>query len=508
MKMKKIEVLGLLDGYKGWVKKGEIQFLEKGSVNQAEVLDLLTDLISDFQEAAEKHGELSTNLNWHKAHQKGVRVWQKLLSCALSSIDSGSKGSSKLFKFLDSAIRFEDLLYGLEDYYRDHTLHSLWVYLIGESILRDMLPEVRDELNWYFYNDIERDSAVEVAKVRISAKSHERLIRKDIDEQRDAIWCLTALCHDLGYSLSRLDALNEKAKDVLTFFSIRQFEQIGYALHIEHQYATSQFLELMAADVRIVPTGDKNDFITKFYRDDQTYWRLCRALERREHGILSAYLIYKLLDVFADSWLRGTGEEWGLEDPEIVDNIIRGDILFAIAQHSFECAHVRQMGGLAELLILADEVEEFSRYGRQLFSREYHDTTAECQLGFSTKKKTKEIEIRIVYHVLSYQSLSDFFERKAEQLCKFYTLRDIDEDKKPQYYRIRRIEVSAKQDGNHFSFTLTREATHPAVLPRSRIDKEDFPAGTYQCVCEDDKLYVETDKERIALDKWLKYAII
>lgn len=506
--MKNIEVLGLLSSYRTWVKKGEIQFLKRGSEDQAAVLECLTNLISDFQEASGKPGELSANLNWHEAHKKGVKLWQKLLSCSLSFIDKGSKGRSELFKFLDSAINFEDLLYGLEDYYRDHTLHSLWVYLIGEFILREMLPEVRDELNWYFYNDIERDLAIKASKVRTSAKKHEKLIRKDIDEQRDAIWCLTALCHDLGYSLSKLDALNKKARDVLKFFSISQFKQIGYALDIEHQYATSQFLELMAADVRIVPTADKNDFVTKCYRDDSTYWQLCRALERREHGILSAYLIYKVLDVFGDSWLRGPGEEWGLGDEEIVDNIIRGDILFAIAQHSFEYAHVREMGGLAELLILADEVEEFSRYGRQLFSREYHDTTAECHLGFSIKKNTKEIEIKIVYDVRPHQSLSDFFKRKAEQLCKFYSLEEIDEDEKQQYYRIRRIEMSAKQNGSCFSFCLTGEATNPAVLPRTKIDTKEFSAGKYPCVCQDDKLYVEIDQRRIELTEWLKHAVI
>ncbi len=73
--------------------------------------------------------------------------------------------------------------------------------------------------------------------------------------------------------------------------------------------------------------------LIKCYRDDSIYWRLCRALEKKQHGILSSYLIYKIPGIFADATVRGPAEEWGLDDNEAVENIIRGDILFAIAQH-------------------------------------------------------------------------------------------------------------------------------------------------------------------------------
>ena len=83
--------------------------------------------------------------------------------------------------------------------------------------------------------------------------------------------------------------------------------------------------------------------LIKCYRDDSTYWRLCRALEKKEHGILSSYLIYKILGIFAESSVRGPAEEWGLNDIEAKENTIRGDILFAIAQHEFDFAHLNQL---------------------------------------------------------------------------------------------------------------------------------------------------------------------
>ena len=145
--MEKLNVLGLLKKYQGWVDKGEIQFLKKGSSEQKNILKLLKEIISDFTEATEKPGDLSENLDWYEAHRKGKELWHALASYSLNDIDTSSKGNARLFEFLDAATEFEDILYGLEPYYRDHTLHSLWVYFIGEHILREHLKDVYANLN-------------------------------------------------------------------------------------------------------------------------------------------------------------------------------------------------------------------------------------------------------------------------------------------------------------------------------------------------------------------------
>lgn len=112
--MEKITVYGLLKKFEAWVKKGEIQFLKKEE-DRKEVLDLLKELLSIFSEAAteQKRGgkDLSDLLNWYDVHKKGRSLWEKLLSCALHDIDAESKGNSRIFKYLDAAANFEDLLY-------------------------------------------------------------------------------------------------------------------------------------------------------------------------------------------------------------------------------------------------------------------------------------------------------------------------------------------------------------------------------------------------------------
>jgi hypothetical protein len=297
-----------------------------------------------------------------------------------------------------------------------------------------------------------------------------------MNKYKDAIWCIIALCHDLGYSLAKLKMLNESVQGVLEHFDVPDFRHIGYSLDIEHQYLVSQFLELMCMDVRIEPSEEyreelkkeekdwlskwdkvkdgkysknerkkklnllskqipkdlENKISVKCYKDDSTYWRLSRALEKKEHGILSAYLIYKILGIFAESSVRGPAEKWGLDDNETQRNIIRGDILFAIAQHEFDFAHLNQLGSLADILIIADELEEFSRYGRQLASRKYYATTAKTSIKFINSKNNEgikpgqDIEIEITYECKhkDNKDFRDFFRRKAEErLCSIYSLK-------------------------------------------------------------------------------------
>ena len=336
------------------------------------------------------------------------------------------------------------------------------------------------------------------------ARKKQKALVKKVDAHKDAIWCVIALCHDLGYSIAKLTSLNEKVRKVLDFLDVRGITQVGYSLNLEHQYLTDQFLELMAVDVRIVPSADERNALIKLYRDDTTYWRLCRALEKRQHGVLSSYLIYKILGIFADASIRGPGEEWGLEDDEAHNNLIRGDILFAISQHEFDFAYLYEFGSLADILILADELEEFSRYGRQMLSREYHDTNAECSINFKTNKSRKEIEIYISYEVAEKHSLHDFFQLKAKRISQLYSLRKHDKNTMSSndgVYSIKYIKMEASKKGERLAFSLGWDSIS-AYLPSTKIGENAFNKGEYKLIVRDDDLFVQVGDERIQLGRW------
>jgi len=498
--MENMTISYLIERYKKWVENGNIQFLKKGTREQTIILNFVKDLHAKIKDADGKPGGLSKNLDWHETHISGEKLWKELISFALRDIDVESKGNSKLFGFLSAATDFEDILYGLDPYYRDHTLHSLWVYFIGEYILRDLIPNIYSNLNWYLFINVD-------PSLREKARDKKNSLCEKVNMRKDAVWCIVALCHDLGYSLSTLDNLNDKVKKVLGFFDIPDFGKIGYSLDIEHQYLISQFLELMAADVRIVPTGDEKDVLVKNYRDDSTYWRLCRALEKKQHGILSSYVIYKLLEMLADTSVRGPAEEWGLDDDEAVDNIIRGDILFAVAQHEFEFAHMNQLSSLADVLFIADELEEFSRFGRPMLSREYHDTMAESKIEFTPTnlKPGNDVEINITYYVATHGSLGDFFVRKAKRLSEIYSISATDQESR-DFCTIKNIKMTAEKDGKKVYVQLYRDSERNKVyLPKIKNESKEYQEKEYGLRCIDDKILCIVDKDNaLPLLNWFE----
>lgn len=591
--MAQMKVSTLLGEYKKWVDADDIQFLQEPK-QQEEVTTCIGELspIMKRLERREKNGGTQgEGQDWYKAHEKGRELWKMLAKYALRGIEPTSRGNATLYRFLEAATEFEDVLYGLEPYYRDHTLHSLWVYLIGERILREPIKDgasdkciyLREKLNWYLYNDISEDAAkYKYPDVLVNySETKARILTKVVNRYRDATWCIMALCHDLGYSLDKLNKLNDKVKAVLDFFDISDLEHTGYSLDIEHQYLVSQCLELMAMDVRIVPDEDLSEVkemeemtkdninkilermeseqskkkleeylkeymselgtgkptkldtmkfmqaaadlddttdegkkvledirkldertLVKCYRDDSTYWRLCRALEKKQHGILSSYLIYKILGIFADATVRGPAEVWGLDDDEVVENIIRGDILFAIAQHEFDFTHIFEFGSLADTLILADELEEFSRFGRPLLSREYHPTTATADVELISE--VKDITIKIIYDVKKDHNLISFFISKAERLCRIYSLSERDET--TGTYRIKQIIMTAKKVKTNKTLELRIELSKgqdnsKVQLPQyessgtaSNGDMQDYPIRLY-----DDRICIVLKKDEMTL---------
>jgi hypothetical protein len=506
--MENIKVLSLLEKYSKWIEDNEIQFLTADSHIRNEIKKNIKDLKDDFQKAEsiakEKEGEISEYLDWAKTHEHGRNLWKNLASAALNNIDNESKGNSKLLDFLKAATEFEDLLYGLEKHYRDHTLHSLWVYFLGEYILREKISELNKDLDWYLFNDITAVKNVYSPALVKDAAKKERDLCKRVNENKDSIWCIIALCHDLGHSLSKLSKLNEKAKNVLDFFDIPDSQKIGYSIDVEHQFLVYQFLELMAMEVRIVPSSNLKEVLVKPFRDDSTYWRLCKSFEKKQHGILSAYLIFKILEIFADVNVRGPAEEWGFEDIESIENIIRGDILYAIAQHTFDYIYINNIGGLAEILILADELEEFSRYGRQILSRKYHDTAAEVRIEINKGKIKKQnvVDIEIVHEVAPSWSMSDFYVKKVERFCQIFSLSQQEEFDASlcKSFKIRSITLITEQDNSKYTFILKANAKYEGILPKSSNGR--YKEGTYTMRCYDDRIFVVVKNAEVLLTDW------
>lgn len=502
--MKSIREENLLESYKKQVEAGKITFVSKARDNDR---NTILALVQHLWDLFHKAGKEQVNLDWHECHQKCTELWRLLARLALEDIDSESKGNARLSEFLVETTKFEEVLYGLEDYYRDHTLHSLWVYLLGDYLLRDMLKTTYKDVNWYLFNDVENESSWKHLKRRATDKENE--LCRQVNEKKDAIWCITALCHDLGYPLSKLGEINKRVGKVLNFFDLHGFDRVGYELKIEHQYLTKQFLELMADDMRIQANIEENDIEVKLFRDDGSYWRFCDSLEKREHGTLSAFILYKLLGIFGDATLRGPAVDWGLEDEEAVDTLIRGTILYAIAQHGLKFNWADELGSLADVLLLADEVEEFARWGRPVKTRIYLPTLAEVSLDINYKpaKDRSNVAITINYKANKAHDIKQFFERKARRLTEIYHLKPPEalgraragRPRESRFPKIISIKMTASNEEQEFMLELGKDRIK-ASLP-SKKNKNMF--STYDIKFINDELYVIDRNAEEGLRKWL-----
>ena len=63
-------------------------------------------------------------------------LWKALFEAAMTSINPDKSGYDKLFKYFDAYVEFEELIFASDSFYRDHTLHCIWVYFLGEYLKR------------------------------------------------------------------------------------------------------------------------------------------------------------------------------------------------------------------------------------------------------------------------------------------------------------------------------------------------------------------------------------
>jgi len=231
----------------------------------------------------------------------------------------------------------------------------------------------------------------------------------------------------------------------------------------------------------------------------------------------------------------GPLEEWGLSDAEAIENIIHGNILFAMAQHTFDFANLNEINSLSDILVLSDDLEEFSRFGRPLLSRKYYHTTANVTFTFDPEYPSKDsnnVKLEITYEVedpLSETGYYYFFYRKASQLCKIYSL----EEKSDQdFCKLTTIKMIVKHNYNELYFQLSsnedeilgklpkkdfpienlkgyQDELKKLAAEKGQIDRITFNDEVYKMRCLDDKLYIRATEiyeeitEDILLKDWL-----
>lgn len=400
----------------------------KGIINESTVLafylkEMEADKVSflkDKPKAKMKIKELIEELealpDIHQKIQVAKDLWKVLFEESMSFLVSDKRGYDKIFNYFDEYVNFEELIFASDSFYRDHTLHCLWVYFLGE----------------YLYNQKEFKG---VFKYIFKENEHifnlKRMIEEDdfggifdpmiqivddfieVMQKSDGIRCINALTHDLGYPLKKIKKINKNISNILPYFSINHFDEFNFTFTNEQKSTIESFLnsiviqasynfakandkrsekyeKIFEVDEKGIMHGIKKDEIYKLNEDERRdftdwfspqvslrkdltkYARYSEDFENYEHGIMSAFILYKTLGFNKRYRMRySERDKVSIGDISAKELFITSSIYNSISDHTSNSYRIKSISDPSAFLILIDEIEEFSRISRADQNRQY-----------------------------------------------------------------------------------------------------------------------------------------
>lgn len=255
-------------------------------------------------------------------------------------------GVDELSEYFDKYIKFESMLYGGGKYYRDHVIHVFRVWLLGLECLLDG--------NGDYLNFIKIQNGVKVNCL-----------------EKISIWSIIALTHDLGYPLEKAQGIIDQTRDMMKSFISNPSVSMDLSFNGIQNNMNDFVVRFMSSKMREVRnkcpkeetshkkvSNDKKKYVSRL--QPKYYFKFQKSLERYNHGILSAIIIYKLLRYFLESDFN-INEDYQFDEEESRQFYIRREILRTISSHTCHDIYHLDMLSFAFLLIVVDDAQEWGR---------------------------------------------------------------------------------------------------------------------------------------------------
>ncbi|MCK4732148.1 MAG: hypothetical protein KAT65_06775 [Methanophagales archaeon] len=275
-------------------------------------------------------------------------IWKFFIEKSLRAFTDNLRGYDELCRYFDDYIEYENLLFALDKNYRDHTIHSVWVMLLGFYLKENCA--VFENIN-YVIGNLQKDDDNLQKTIEI------------IKKFENPLWCLIALTHDLGYPIEKTRKANAIMAKMITNFGFLRQNDFDYNFTIVHQTAINELLNIISSAVTWKPEGGY-----QVGRRVGTRVDMAKSFERLDHGIMSAYLLQMYID-----WICGTMDIWqGLGNISSTSHETAAEktmvitLLGAISAHTNRYSYSHRLNNMDSLLFISDELEEFSRYSRSL----------------------------------------------------------------------------------------------------------------------------------------------
>lgn len=327
---------------------------------------------------------LNLNDDEEVSHESASKLWQPLVENAISYLKRSDPreweknygeprtteeksslkafGVEKLNAYFVQFRDFEKILYGAERYYHEHTLHVFRVWMLGALLLDDLF---QDEKPPYikFFNDMAEKMGEQVGSLIPI-------------QEIQAMWCIIALSHDLGYPLQKVDNINEQTRTMLRQYAKVNLQDLNFDVPQQHQFINDFILKFISSTTMLKPElmkkkpKNKQELKTEVIQrkepvfrthvQSKYYLKYSKSLEDFQHGIFSAILLMRSLTYFLES-------DFDMDDlkPLNYDDAkqcaIRREILRAIACHTCEEIYHIRPDTLGFLLIICDELQSWGR---------------------------------------------------------------------------------------------------------------------------------------------------
>jgi len=348
---------------------------------------------------------------FHKT-QAAKRLWKHLAERALSDVTSNLRGFGRLSRYFDEYVDYEDLLFAVDRKHRDHVIHSIWVMLLGFYLMR----------NFAVFRDISYgDLVVQVSPNEASRRNVRKTVAA-MKKHEKSLWCLIALTHDLGYPIQKTMDANKVMEKMVSNFGVLTQRQFDYSFTILQQTAIDELLNTVSS---VIFWGSSARPTIEY----EVGRRLdcAKSLEQLDHGIMSAYLLQSHLDficetksivtLFSLPGFRPISSNAAAELVAEYGTLIA--LLASVSFHTTKHAYTTSLNRFGPLLVICDELDEFSRYARSSEDQEWVEVGCRTELECSRHS----MQIRHTFdNRKAGEVMEPFFKGKVGRLDDFFEL--------------------------------------------------------------------------------------
>ena len=293
--------------------------------------------------------ELRTEADLHYQGELLNNLWKELITDAIVFLkskdtrefyhDNMTLGTEKLCGFLKEFQNFEPILYGSVRNYRDHIAHVFRVYFLGQHLIKKAIG----------FQNINFPMSEFVSP-----------------SEKEAMWCIMALTHDLGTSLEKVQDINKSVRSMLQQFGNIPVQELGYSYFTQFGSFSEFVVKFISSDlakldnkIKKTEAKQENEEFTTHIQS-KYYQKFLAALGNFNHGVMSSIILMEDLVYFKESDYK-LDQTKSLEKEDARQFIIRREILRAIAAHSCDDIYHLGIKNFPFLLTACDEMQEWGR---------------------------------------------------------------------------------------------------------------------------------------------------